>query len=53
VPILTDDFVTKTQSAYIELYEKLTGEKFKKAPTENVPERIEKCIKDYLEETST
>jgi phosphoribosylaminoimidazole-succinocarboxamide synthase len=53
VPKITDDFVTKTSERYIELYEKLTGEKFKKASTENMPERIEKSIKDYLEETVT
>jgi len=30
VPILTDDFVTKTSERYIELYEKLTGESSRK-----------------------
>jgi phosphoribosylaminoimidazole-succinocarboxamide synthase len=53
VPKITDDFVTKISERYIELYEKLMGEEFKKASTQNMPERIEKSIKNYLEETTT
>ena len=45
VPEMTDAFVDEVSERYIELYEKITGEKFKKADISNVPERIEaNCI---------
>jgi phosphoribosylaminoimidazole-succinocarboxamide synthase len=45
VPEMTDVFVDEVSERYIELYEKITGEKFKKADISNVPERIEaNCI---------
>jgi phosphoribosylaminoimidazole-succinocarboxamide synthase len=52
VPEMTDEFVTQVSERYIELYEKMTGEKFKKAPTNDILGRIEGNIRDYLEETS-
>jgi phosphoribosylaminoimidazole-succinocarboxamide synthase len=46
VPEMTDDFVNQVSERYIELYERITGEKFIKADITNVPERIEKsCLK--------
>lgn len=53
VPELSDAFVEQVSKRYIELYEKMTGEKFKKAATENVTERIEEQVKEYLEATTT
>ena len=45
VPEMSDAFVDEVSERYIELYEKITGEKFKKADISNVPERIEaNCI---------
>jgi phosphoribosylaminoimidazole-succinocarboxamide synthase len=45
MPQLTDLFVSEVAERYIELYEKITGDKFIKADITNVPERIEKnCI---------
>jgi phosphoribosylaminoimidazole-succinocarboxamide synthase len=45
IPELTDLFVSEVSERYIELYEKITGDKFIKADITNVPERIEKnCI---------
>ncbi len=45
VPEMTDAFVDEVSERYIELYEKITGEKFIKADISNVPERIEaNCI---------
>jgi phosphoribosylaminoimidazole-succinocarboxamide synthase len=45
MPQLTDLFVSEVSERYIELYEKITGDKFIKADITNVPERIEKnCI---------
>lgn len=46
VPEMTDVFVNQVSERYIELYERITGEKFVKADITNVPDRIEKnCIK--------
>ncbi len=46
VPDMTDDFVNQVSERYIELFERITGEKFVKADITNVPDRIEKnCIK--------
>ena len=46
VPEMTDDFVMQISGRYIELYEKITGEKFERADISDVRERIEKnCMK--------
>lgn len=48
VPFMPDEFVNKVSERYIELYEKITGEKFVKADITNVPERIEKNCLAFL-----
>jgi phosphoribosylaminoimidazole-succinocarboxamide synthase len=48
VPDMTDSFVNQVSERYIELYEKITGEKFIKADISNVPERIENNCKAFL-----
>ncbi len=48
VPEMTDEFVNEVSERYIELYEKITGEKFIKADITNVPERIEKNCLEFL-----
>jgi len=48
VPEMTDEFVEMVSERYIELYEKVTGEKFNRVPTEGVLDRIEKNINNYL-----
>lgn len=48
VPEMTADFVNMVSDRYIELYEKVTGEKFIKADTVNVLERIEKNVAHFL-----
>lgn len=48
VPEMSDDFVNSVSERYIELYEKVTGEKFEKVPSETVIGRIEKNVVDYL-----
>ena len=53
MPEITDEFVAMVSERYIELYEKLTGKKFKKTPTKDAAERIEQSIKDYLEANKT
>jgi len=48
VPEMTDSFVNQVSERYIELYEKITGEKFIKTDISNVPERIENNCKAFL-----
>jgi len=48
VPEMTDTFVNEVSERYIELYEKITGEKFIRADISNVPERIEKNCRAFL-----
>jgi phosphoribosylaminoimidazole-succinocarboxamide synthase len=48
VPEMTLDYCRSVSERYIELYENITGEKFIKADSKNVSERIEANIQDYL-----
>lgn len=48
VPEMNDDFVNKVSDRYIELYERITGEKFIKSDISNVTERIEKNCLEFL-----
>jgi len=48
LPELTDDFINQVSERYIELYETITGDKFKKADLSSINERIEKNVTDYL-----
>ncbi|MFT6935559.1 MAG: phosphoribosylaminoimidazole-succinocarboxamide synthase [Maribacter sp.] len=48
VPVMTDEYIVSVSDRYIELYEKITGEKFVKANTENILERIEKNVLEFL-----
>lgn len=48
VPEMPEDFVKEVSDRYIELYEKITGEKFVKADISNVPERIEMNCRKFL-----
>jgi phosphoribosylaminoimidazole-succinocarboxamide synthase len=49
MPEIPDEFVNEVSERYIELYEKITGERFKKADTSNVLERIENNVSSFLE----
>jgi phosphoribosylaminoimidazole-succinocarboxamide synthase len=49
VPEMTDDFVIQISERYIELYEKITGEKFERADISDVRTRIEKNCISFLE----
>jgi len=49
MPQIPDAFVNEITERYIELYEKITGEKFVKERSENVLSRIEKNVGKYLE----
>ena len=48
VPEMTDEIVNSISERYIELYEHITGETFVKADTDNIAERIEENVKNYL-----
>jgi phosphoribosylaminoimidazole-succinocarboxamide synthase len=48
VPEMNDKFVNEISERYIELYEKITGEKFVKADITNVQERIETNCRKFL-----
>jgi len=48
IPEMTDLFVNEVSERYIELFEKITGEKFLKSDISNVPERIEKNCRSFL-----
>ena len=48
VPLMTDEYIEGVSERYIELYEKITGERFIKANVTNIQSRINKNIEDYL-----
>ena len=48
IPEMTDRIVDSISDRYIELYEKITGEKFVKSPSENILERIENNCKNMI-----
>ncbi|WP_233883396.1 phosphoribosylaminoimidazolesuccinocarboxamide synthase [Tenacibaculum piscium] len=48
IPEMSDEKVIEISNRYIELYEQITGEKFVKANTENVLNRIEKNVVNFL-----
>jgi phosphoribosylaminoimidazole-succinocarboxamide synthase len=48
MPEMPDEFVIQISERYIELYEKITGEKFIKEDTANIVNRIEENIKKFL-----
>ncbi|GAB3513973.1 phosphoribosylaminoimidazolesuccinocarboxamide synthase [Emticicia fontis] len=48
VPEMTDEKVEEISKRYIELYEKVAGEKFEPSTAEDIIKRIENNIKDYL-----
>ena len=48
IPEMSDEKTTEISNRYIELYEQITGEVFVKAATDNVLNRIEKNVIDFL-----
>ena len=51
IPDMTEDYIKTVSERYIELYEKILGEKFEKANIENIYERIETNVLHYLKMT--
>ena len=52
MPEMPDEFVEEISVRYIELYETITGQKFQKANTKNILQRIENNIRTYLKQVS-
>ncbi|MBQ2352266.1 MAG: phosphoribosylaminoimidazolesuccinocarboxamide synthase, partial [Bacteroidales bacterium] len=50
VPEMTDEIVNGISDRYIELYEKITGEKFVKSESDNLEERIFSNVNKFLAE---
>jgi len=48
VPEMTDAIVASISERYIELFENITGEKFVKNTVDNIAERIQKNVENYL-----
>ncbi|MDR7210099.1 phosphoribosylaminoimidazolesuccinocarboxamide synthase [Flavobacterium piscis] len=48
IPDMTDAYIESVSERYIELYEKILGEKFVKADIANIDQRIDKNVLDYL-----
>jgi phosphoribosylaminoimidazole-succinocarboxamide synthase len=48
IPEMTDEWINQISERYIELYEKVTGKPFIKDESENILERVEKNINNYL-----
>jgi phosphoribosylaminoimidazole-succinocarboxamide synthase len=48
IPEMTDSFVAEVSDRYIELFEKITGEKFEKADLSDLEKRIEKNVTNFL-----
>lgn len=48
VPEMSDDYITTVSERYIELYENITGEHFKKADVSNIQQRIADNVNSYL-----
>ena len=51
VPEMTPEIVAGISERYIELFENITGETFDKADVNNIVDRIEKNVVDYLKTT--
>ena len=49
IPEMTDEIIDSISERYIELYEKIVGEKFVKADMSDVLNRVEKNINNFLE----
>ncbi len=48
IPDMSDEYIASVSERYIELYENILGEKFVKADIDNIDQRIEKNVLDYL-----
>ena len=50
IPHMSDDYVNSVSERYIELYERITGEKFVREELNEIDKRIYTNISNYLKE---
>ena len=48
IPEMNEEFVNSVSDRYIELFEKITGDKFVKSDTSTIPARIEAAVNKFL-----
>lgn len=48
VPEMSEEFVNSVSERYIELFENITGDTFKKSDTTKIQERIERSVNEFL-----
>jgi phosphoribosylaminoimidazole-succinocarboxamide synthase len=48
VPIMSDDYINLVSDRYIELYENITGDKFRKSDTSSIVKRIQSNVDNFL-----
>lgn len=48
LPVINDDYIDSVSQRYIELYEKIMGASFEKAPIDHIDERMRQNLKAYL-----
>jgi phosphoribosylaminoimidazole-succinocarboxamide synthase len=48
VPEMTEDIINSISERYIELYENITGDKFVRSDVNNVLQRVERNILDFI-----
>jgi phosphoribosylaminoimidazole-succinocarboxamide synthase len=51
VPEMSEEFVNSVSERYIELYENITGDKFKKSDASKINARIEASVTNFIKET--
>ncbi len=53
MPVMPDDFVQVVSDRYIELFEKITGDRFIKADTDRIQTRVESNIASWIQDNLT
>ncbi len=48
IPTMPDSFVEQVSQRYIDLYEKITGQTFRKAETQDIQARIQRNVEEFL-----
>ncbi|MGB0294007.1 MAG: phosphoribosylaminoimidazolesuccinocarboxamide synthase [Flavobacteriaceae bacterium] len=51
LPEMSDDYISSISQRYIELYEAITGKTFVKSSVEDLTERIQKNVEEYLNQS--
>ncbi len=49
LPEMSDEYISEVSERYIELYENITGETFVKAPLDDIQNRIERHVLDFMD----